>query len=180
MKPYLIVAFTLALIAGFGFSLAETTLSHEAPALSPSHEHHLLISSEEQFMVDMIPHHQEAIDSARLMSDSENEDVRALASRIVNAQEDEIAFMRTLQKSDSNMNTRYTPMMPDLTRLEGVERDRVFLEGMIAHHEMAIDMTRQMLSANPREEFKSLGTSIIEIQSVEIDEMRSILKSRAI
>ncbi len=179
MKSYLIVAFTLLIVAGFGFSLAETTITQETPSLSPSHDHNLIISNPEQFIADMIPHHQEAVDTSKMMVLSDRDDVRSLASRISTAQETEIARMMEWQTAwyGRAMDTRYTPMMPRLDNLEGTTRDRAFLEGMIAHHEMAIDMTLQMLSSNPNDELKSFGTSIIEAQSVEIDEMKYILKT---
>ena len=49
-----------------------------------------------QFMQDMIPHHQQAVEMAALVSErTNNEDVTAIADRITKAQADEIAFMKS-------------------------------------------------------------------------------------
>ena len=56
----------------------------------------------------------------------------------------------------------------------GTEFDILFLEGMIQHHEGAIDMAEDVVdSQDPR--VAALAKAIIETQQAEIDQMQSIL-----
>lgn len=62
-----------------------------------------------QFMQDMIPHHQQAVEMAGLVSErTNNEDVNAIADRITKAQADEIAFMQSWlsDRGEKNPNTK--------------------------------------------------------------------------
>ena len=53
--------------------------------------------------------------------------------------------------------------------------DRAFLEGMIPHHQGAIDMA-QYLEKSERPELQQLGKDIIEAQTKEIEQMQNWLK----
>jgi len=56
----------------------------------------------------------------------------------------------------------------------GADFDRLFLEGMIKHHEGAIDMAEKIIdSAN--QEVAKLGSSIIASQEAEIQAMKALL-----
>ncbi len=54
--------------------------------------------------------------------------------------------------------------------------DRAFLQEMIPHHQMAVMMSRMLLSGTNRPEMKQLGQDIIKAQEVEIEQMRSWLE----
>ncbi len=57
--------------------------------------HHADVTSEEQFIRDMIPHHQEAVDTSKeIIARSTNDDLKKLAEDIVDAQTKEIAMMK--------------------------------------------------------------------------------------
>jgi len=61
--------------------------------------------------------------------------------------------------------------------LEGVSGDmldKMFLEGMIPHHQAAIDMAR-FLENSDREELRTLWREIIEVQQAEINMMQNWL-----
>lgn len=54
------------------------------------------------------------------------------------------------------------------------ELDKAFLEGMIPHHQWAIDMAKYLVDAkNP--ELKQMGIEIIEAQQAEINQMNEWL-----
>lgn len=138
--------------------------------------HHAQVTSEEVFIAEMIPHHQEAVDSSRLMLSSENKQIRDLAQRIIAAQESEIAMMNSWVNEwypESTYKATYQPMMGDL--LHASDRDRAYLEGMIAHHKAAIEMARQAQGLEIRPEVRQLTEDIISTQQAEIDEMRQLL-----
>lgn len=137
------------------------------------------VTSELTFIVDMIPHHQEAVDTAKIiLSSSENEKLKDLCNRIIVAQEREISMMNQWLiewYSDNTYETTYMNMMPDLLSLQDVDRDNAFLTGMIEHHEMAVDMAEQVLKLNPREEVANFANDVIEVQTSEINEMKGML-----
>lgn len=54
--------------------------------------------------------------------------------------------------------------------------DRAFLEGMIPHHQGAIDMARAAQQSARHEEIKRMADDIIETQQREIDQMRQWMR----
>ena len=140
----------------------------------------------------MIPHHEQAIEMSDIALDptiGAGEVVRNLATQIKGAQDPEIKqmkdFLTSWNKSlemDSSMD--HSDMMSgmltqeELTQLgtlRGAEFDKRWIEGMIAHHEGAIDMANDVLSSGTSESVRQLAQSIISTQNVEIAEMRKIL-----
>ena len=62
----------------------------------------------------------------------------------------------------------------------GDELDRAFIEGMIPHHQAAVDMARYLTGAK-HSELQKMGQDIIAAQSKEIDQMKKqTKKSRTI
>jgi len=61
-----------------------------------------------------------------------------------------------------------------LESASGAEFDRLFLEGMIKHHQGAIQMA-EMIINSANEEAALLGKAIVESQSAEITKMRQLL-----
>ena len=136
----------------------------------------------------MIPHHQQAVDMSELaLAKATDTDVRALAERIRDAQGAEIELMESwLEESEGRMTVGDNGMgvgmsgmlsareMAALDGATGAEFDRLYLEGMIDHHEGAIQMTQMILnSENP--EVAALGRAIVESQSAEIEQMEQML-----
>jgi uncharacterized protein (DUF305 family) len=64
-----------------------------------------------------------------------------------------------------------------LSASTGSEFDRLFLEGMIGHHEGAIQMAQMILDSN-NEEVKALGEAIVSSQTAEIALMHDLLSAR--
>lgn len=138
--------------------------------------------SERQFLQEMIPHHQEAVDTAKIVAQkSENAEVKKLASDIVTAQEKEIADMKTWYKNwygvDYKDDGNYKPMMRSaLSTLSGNALDRAFLEDMIQHHMGALMMGQSVVANIQHKEVEDLAKAIAETQSSEIITMRILLK----
>lgn len=100
---------------------------------------HVNIASEEEFIKNMIPHHQEAVDtSTRLAQMGQNPELKQLAANIVSAQEDEIAMMNGwVQKryATGTVQANYQPMMRDTSTLSAITTiEKMRLEDMIQHH----------------------------------------------
>lgn len=140
-------------------------------------DHASMVTSEEAFVVNMIPHHQEAVDTARLVVEKgNNPELKKLAQNIITAQEKEIAMMNVWVKA-SGYTTKpaYQNMMGDGTKLTGDELDTWFLMGMVMHHTGALQMAEAVLKLNPKTEIADFAHAIIKNQSTEITQMRSML-----
>lgn len=66
-------------------------------------------------------------------------------------------------------------MTMDIDGKSGDELDEAFLEGMIIHHEGAIEMAETLLEETERPELIQLGNDIITAQTDEIDMMEEWL-----
>ena len=145
--------------------------------------------NESMFAEMMIPHHQQAVDMSDLaLKKSTNPSVLDLAKRIKDGQSAEIIQMQSwLGSSESNsmMSDHSGHSMggmlteEEFSKLEsssGVTFDKLFLEGMIVHHEGAIDMSK-MIKDTPTQEINLFGINVIEVQSAEIREMKEILEN---
>jgi len=139
-------------------------------------------SQEIMFAEMMIPHHEQAIEMSELaLSNTTNPDVLALAEQISGAQEPEIELMKSWPGVDSMGHAGHTMAgMLDENEMEmlrvstGADFDRLFLEGMIKHHEGAIEMA-EMIIDSANQEVAKLGSSIIASQEAEIQAMKALL-----
>ena len=109
----------------------------------------MAVASEFDFLVNMIPHHEEAIATARLLqAGTERQEMRDFAATIIRTQSAEVARMQAwLDEWYPGRDTAvaYRPMMRELSGLTGSALDRAFLEDMIPHHMMAVMMSQQLL-----------------------------------
>lgn len=149
---------------------------------SGGHMMHMSVTSEQQFIEGMIPHHQEAVDTAKevIARGATTAEVKTLVENIVNAQESEIADMKVWYKSwygkDYVNNNSYMPMMRDLNNLSGEELDKAFLNDMIMHHMGAIMMAKSVQPYVEHDEIRNLTSAIVTSQSQEINQMRGMLQ----
>ncbi len=141
--------------------------------------HAHMVSSEEEFVVEMIPHHQEAVDTSQLvLSSTQNPALAELAEEIIFVQEEEIAMLEQWldEYYDGGFEASYQPMMGDLAALEGEERDVAYIEGMIMHHMGAVMMAHSVLELDPSEHVYAFANEVIETQSTEILELERLLE----
>ena len=142
------------------------------------------VRSELEFIRGMVAHHQEAVDSARVvLRNTERPQLREFAAGVVEAQEREIETLRGWLGAwypNAPTSAPYVPMMraalPDATPDES---DRAFLEDMVVHHEGAIDMSKRFLTGKfeKRPETEALAREIIDAQTDEVDTLRGWLRS---
>lgn len=136
-----------------------------------------------KFAEEMIPHHEQAV----LMSDialtnSTSDEILALARDIKAAQAPEIEQMGGWAgvRASTHMGHMMDGMLSDeqiqqLRDSEGVTFDRLFLEGMIAHHQGAIKMAQKVVgSKSPK--VADLAAAIIDAQEKEIAFMQELIK----
>lgn len=136
-------------------------------------------SSEEWFITGMIPHHQEAVDAAKIIvAKTQNQELKKVAQAIIDAQNKEITQLKGWMKAwypNSMIKTESMPMMRDLTKLSGHELDDAFMEDMIKHHEEAIHMAKDVLEISQRSEIMTIAKDIISSQTSEIAMFKKML-----
>jgi uncharacterized protein (DUF305 family) len=149
------------------------------------------------FIEMMIPHHQGAIDMAKLALDkSKRSDIKKLSKDIISSQTAEIETMKKWYKEwfgtdvpakptykgkgkgmmgqgmmMMNMSMNHDMMggtMDDLKKAP--DFDKKFLEMMVKHHKMAIPMSGMILDSK-KTEMRKLAKDIITAQSDEIEMM---------
>jgi uncharacterized protein (DUF305 family) len=144
-----------------------------------------LSAADTMFLQMMIPHHKQAVEMSKLAAtNTKNIDVLDLAARIEAAQQPEISLMQKLladagmpEMMDHSMGMN--GMMSDtemsaLNTSTGTDFDKLYLAGMIKHHQGALDMTKPILNSE-NAEVKALAESIVTGQTKEIAEMSKLL-----
>ena len=144
------------------------------------------------FMNHMIVHHEQALTLSRLAPNRTNtQEILDLAGRIDVSQEDEISFMQGwLEERNpevhAHMSMHHMKMMgmasdQDIAKLsssKGMEFDELFLRLMIAHHEGALDMVKE-LKRQPGSAYDPLMfefvSDLYNDQGVEIERMNTLL-----
>jgi uncharacterized protein (DUF305 family) len=150
-----------------------------------------------QFMQGMIHHHAQAIEMTALIpSHTSNKPLRSLGARISSSQADEIKFMQRwlaargepLPKPMPGMDMSSMPLMPGmltpeqmdaLRKAKGAEFDRLFLVGMIQHHNGALTMVKDLFDtagAGQDAELFDFATDADNSQRAEIRIMENMLK----
>lgn len=158
------------------------------------------------FMVGMIGHHAQALIMSELApGNGANKEVRTLASRIINAQKDEIATMQTWLRDrkqpvpevhidglnlmihgggghhhdHSDMPGMLSQeQLEELAAAKGNDFDKLFLKYMIQHHQGAITMVDELLShdgAGQDIQAYRLAADINVDQVTEIERMKLML-----
>src|SRR5512144_2943195 len=142
--------------------------------------HHMSVSSEFDYLAQMIPHHQEAVVAARQLARSRRPEMRRFGETIVRTQSAEIRQMRSwLRTRYPGRSTKvdYHPMMRNVTKLSGDALDEAFLEDMIPHHMGAVMMSQQLLrrSLARHEDTRAFAERVRDTQHAEIMQMRQWL-----
>jgi uncharacterized protein (DUF305 family) len=141
------------------------------------------------FMQGMIPHHQGAIDMAKVVLQfGKDADVKAFAENVVKAQESEITFMNAwLAKTDKNAllvsaeaikgnAEAMAEMMKNMMVPYSGDADVDFIKGMIPHHQGAIAAAKVALQYAKDSEVLKLAQDIATAQNSEITFMNDWLK----
>jgi uncharacterized protein (DUF305 family) len=147
------------------------------------HAGHMMmkVETEQDFIAQMIPHHQEAVDTSKIvLAKTENEELKSFLEEVIQAQTSEIEMMQGwLQEwypEAVNAESGYMAMMGDLNAIANVtELEQSYITGMILHHQGAIKMSEELLKLrNVRPEVEQLAEQIIEIQKQEVDFLKSL------
>jgi uncharacterized protein (DUF305 family) len=153
----------------------------------------------------MIMHHSQAVEMTALIpSHTENRDLRSLGARISSSQSDEIKFMQRWLGARGESVSMAMPGMPGmdmsrqpmelmpgmltaeqmkaLRKAKGAEFDRLFLTGMIQHHNGALTMVKDLFDtagAGQDAEIFDFATDADNTQRAEIRIMQSMLEKKS-
>jgi uncharacterized protein (DUF305 family) len=157
-----------------------------------------------RFMQGMIMHHAQAVEMTALIeSHTVNKNLRSLGARISSSQSDEIKFMKRwletrgepispmmpeMPHMDTSMDmSAHSMLMPGmltkkqmeaLKKAKGEEFDRLFLTGMIQHHNGALIMVKDLFDtagAGQDAELFNFATDVDSGQRAEIRIMQTML-----
>lgn len=156
-----------------------------------------------QFMQDMIMHHAQAVEMTALIeSRTQNKELRSLGARISRSQSDEMKFMKQwlavrgeppsrpmthahgmdMSKHEMLMPGMLTAQQMDaLKKAKGAEFDRLFLTGMIQHHNGALIMVKDLFDsagAGQDAELFNFTTDVDTGQRAEIKIMQTMLEEK--
>jgi uncharacterized protein (DUF305 family) len=162
-----------------------------------------------EFMQGMIMHHAQAVEMTTLIaSHTENRELRSLGARISSSQSDEIKLMQrwlaargervsvempgmdmsrhasqhTSGQAGALMPGMLTPeQMEALRKAKGAEFDRLFLTGMIQHHDGALIMVKDLFDtagAGQDADVFNFATDADNTQRAEIRIMQTMLEEK--
>jgi uncharacterized protein (DUF305 family) len=183
-------AVVLSAGCGSGDSGSQHPPEHASSTSASSSDHN---DTDTGFLENMIPHHQQAIEMSDVVLAKQGIDPRVvdLANKIKAAQGPEIKQMQDwLSKwgtpptasmapghdmGGDSMGMMSPEQMTALKNAQGVEASKLFLNGMIAHHQGAISMAQAEIGNGQFQPAVDLAKSIATSQQQEIDTMRDIL-----
>jgi uncharacterized protein (DUF305 family) len=189
----LLTSFTaLALLAGCGGSSHSDMANMADKAVDAAKDAIGFNDDDVMFAQMMIPHHEQAIEMADIALDplsGASDAVKSLATRIKAAQDPEITKMKSFLTSwkerltpdssmdhgDSMSGMLSADAMKKLSSLRGADFDREWMNGMIAHHEGAIEMAKDVLKDGKDSAVKALANLVATAQDSEILEMKELL-----
>jgi uncharacterized protein (DUF305 family) len=157
-----------------------------------------------EFMQGMIMHHSQAVVmTAWIESHTKNKDLRLLGARISRSQSDEINMMKRWLAARGeplsmempgmpgmDLSGRPMPLMPGmltpeqmeaLSKAKGAEFDRLFLTGMIQHHNGALIMVKNLFDtagAGQDADLFNFATDVDTSQRAEIRIMQGMLERK--
>ena len=135
------------------------------------------------FVADMVPHHQGAIEMAKMaQEEGEHAEIKQLARDIIAAQQSEIGVLERagreldqerVKRGHLGMSDAEMGMDHDMSMLESADEfDKAFIDMMIPHHEGAIRMARMEIADGEHATLRKLADDIIAAQGREIAQMR--------
>lgn len=171
------------------------TLPSSTRATLPPHS-----PADVKFMQGMIMHHAQAVEMTALIeSHTQNKELRSLGARISSSQSDEMNFMKRWLAARGEPTVPEMPhthgkhapdhhmLMPGmltakemeaLKKARGKEFDRLFLKGMIQHHNGALIMVKELFDtagAGQDAELFNFASDVDSGQRAEIRAMQTML-----
>lgn len=138
-------------------------------------------AAEKRFIEMMIPHHEGAIDMAKLADEqATHQETKTLAANIITSQQKEINDMRRWYKDWFGTEVPKIEIDPHAGHSSEVGSeiattfDQGFVSMMIPHHESAVSMAQEVKPNAYHQEIKDLADAIIQGQTAEIEQMKKL------
>jgi uncharacterized protein (DUF305 family) len=139
--------------------------------------------SDEHFIDAMVPHHQGAVEMARVaLKNAEHEEIKQLSRNIISSQQAEIEELKAIKEEEFGTSQVPMEMSPQQTQSMGMMDpqelanrepfDRAFIDAMIPHHQSAIEMAQVALENSDIPKIKELAENIVSAQQKEIEQMK--------
>lgn len=140
--------------------------------------------SDERFIDAMVPHHQGAVEMARVaLENAEHEQIKQLSRNIISTQQAEIEELKSIKKEEFGTSRVPMEMSPQQMQSMGMMMnpqelanrepfDRAFVDAMIPHHQSAIEMAQIASEKSKNPEIKELAENIVSAQKKEIEQMK--------
>lgn len=136
------------------------------------------------FIEDMIEHHKQAIEMSQMaLTNTKNGDILTIANNIIKAQTEEISLLESwsAKNKDMHMDAKMDSMgmmseteLAELKNAKDEKFDKLYLMGMIVHHEGAVEMAKNVLGSS-NVDLVDFATKVIAAQTSEIEQMKSLL-----
>lgn len=152
---------------------------------------------DKDFIANMIPHHQGAIDSAKLILEyGSNEEVKAIARNIIKTQTKEIedfnellangdfsnsnlsekAYAEFVAEEKENMAEMMNKMIAVTRTRDKKTADYTFVLAMKYHHEGALEASKQILAYTKNPQIRKIAKNIIKDQAKEIKQFDKLIE----
>jgi uncharacterized protein (DUF305 family) len=140
--------------------------------------------SDKAFIDAMVPHHQGAIEMARVaLKNAEHAEIKELTRNIISSQQAEIEELKAIKKEEFGTSNVPMEMSPEQMRSMGVMMDpqelanrepfdKAFIDAMIPHHQSAIKMAEVAYEKSKNPRIKELAENIMSAQKREIEQMK--------
>ncbi|MGB4398936.1 MAG: DUF305 domain-containing protein [Daejeonella sp.] len=142
------------------------------------------------FAMMMKSHHQAAVEMAQVEIESgKDEELKAMAQKIIDAQKGEISKLQSFLDSHKNPEKNYDPavkdqgfskvmaqnmtMMMDMPEMDNSSStDKHFVQMMIPHHQGAIQMSEGYIQYGKDSELIAMAKKMISDQKMEIEQFK--------
>ena len=199
---YFLAALAAAFVAAWGFGGSAAAGQQADPPPRPDLVRYPYSAADVEFMQGMIPHHAQAVVIAGwAKSHGARPELQMMCERMVVSQRDEITWMRNWLRDRSQMvpaadathhrmkmnGVEHDMLMPGmltpeelaaLDKARGPEWDRLFLIGMIKHHEGALKMVDDLFNsygALQDDDVYTFASDVHADQTAEIERMQKML-----
>lgn len=139
--------------------------------------------SDERFIDAMVPHHQGAIEMARVaLKNAKHKEIIELSHNIISSQQAEIEKLKFIKKEEFGTSRVPMQMSPKQMRSMGMMMnpqmlahskpfDEAFIGAMIPHHQSAIEMANVALKESKNPQIREISEDIVTAQKREISQM---------